>query len=293
MGTSAFLISAAALHPELGHAGSRHRRGAFLRDRPRVFRYAERLTSHNVTFRLLARLRTWFYRALEPLAPARLMQYRSGDLLGRIVSDVETLENFYVRVVSPPLVAVLIAAGMTVFFGRYSAGLAWTYLAFMLLLGLGVPLLAAASAGSAGRAAHLPARQPAGPPGGRHPGPGRSAGLWAGSGLCRSALLEDGRVYGNTQRRLAALTGLSSGLTVLLVNLGMLAVLVLTIPLVGAGRIPGVMLAVLALAASAGFEAVMPLPLAAQTLSSSTQAARRLFEIVDAQPAVSRSAGQD
>ena len=66
----------------------------------------------------------------------------------------------------------------------------------------------------------------------------------------------------------------------------MLAVLVLTIPLVGAGRIPGVMLAVLALAASAGFEAVMPLPLAAQTLSSSNQAARRLFEIVDAEPAV-------
>ncbi len=70
-----------------------------------VFRYAERLASHNVTFRLLARLRVWFYRALEPLAPARLMQYRSGDLLSRIVADVETLENFYVRVVAPPLVA--------------------------------------------------------------------------------------------------------------------------------------------------------------------------------------------
>ena len=52
------------------------------------------------------------------------------------------MENFYVRVVSPALVAVLIAAGMTVFFGQYSASLAGSYLVFMLLLGLGIPLLA-------------------------------------------------------------------------------------------------------------------------------------------------------
>ena len=49
-----------------------------------VFRYLERYVSHDVTFHLLARLRVWFYRSLEPLAPARLWQYRSGDLLSRI-----------------------------------------------------------------------------------------------------------------------------------------------------------------------------------------------------------------
>ncbi len=62
---------------------------------------SERLVSHNVTFRLLARLRVWFYEKLEPLAPARLMEYKSGDLLARVIGDVETLENFYVRVISP------------------------------------------------------------------------------------------------------------------------------------------------------------------------------------------------
>ncbi len=285
MGTSAFLISAAALHPELGTLEVAIVGVRFFGIARGGFRYAERLTSHNVTFRLLARLRTWFYLKLEPLAPARLMQYRSGDLLSRIVADVDSLENFYVRVVSPSLVAILIAAGMTVFFGQYAAGLAWTYLAFMLLLGLGVPLLAAGLSRSLGeqlvtRRAALQARLVDGIQG--------LADLLA-FGRAREyaqRLQEDGKVYGQTQRRLADLTGLSSGLTVLLVNLGMLAVLVLTIPMVGAGRIPGVMLAVLVLAASAGFEAVMPLPLAAQTLSSSAQAARRLFEIVDAKPAV-------
>jgi ATP-binding cassette subfamily C protein CydCD len=285
MGTSGFLISAAALHPELGTLQVAIVGVRFFGIARGVFRYAERLTAHDVTFRLLARLRTWFYQALEPLAPARLMQYRSGDLLGRIVTDVETLENFYVRVVSPTLVAVLSAVGMTIFFGHYASRLAWTYFAFMLLLGLGVPLLASSLSSHPGaelvsQRAGLQARLVDGIQG--------LADLLAfgrGSDYAQR-LLEDGKHYSSIQRNLAALSGLSAALTILLVNLGMLAVLTLAIPLVGMGQIPGVLLAVLTLAASAGFEAVMPLPLAAQTLSSNRQAARRLFEIVDAKPVV-------
>jgi ATP-binding cassette, subfamily C, bacterial CydCD len=290
MGTSAFLISSAALHPELGTLQIAIVGVRFFGISRGVFRYVERLTSHNVTFRLLARLRTWFYRALEPLAPSRLMQYRSGDLLARIVTDVDTLENFYVRVVSPPLEAVLVAAGMAIFFGRYAGVLAWTYLVFILLLGLGVPLLSARLSRRAGaelisRRASLQARLVDGIQG--------LADLLAfGRGSDYLECLQgEGRFYAGAQRRLAVLSGLSNGLTVLLVNLGMLAVLVVSIPLVGNGRIPGVMLAVLALAAIAGFEAVMPLPLAAQTLSSNRQAAKRLFEIVDAEPAVIDTVG--
>ena len=286
MGTSAFLISSAALHPEIGALQVAIVGVRFFGITRGVFRYAERLTSHNVTFRLLARLRIWFYRALEPLAPARLMHYRSGDLLGRIVSDVETLENFYVRVVSPPLVALLIAAGMAVYLGVYSSALGWTYLAFMLLLGLGLPLLASSLSRRLGaqliaRRSNLQARLVDGIR-------GLADLLVFGRGPDYSQhILEDGTAYGQTQRRLAGLTGISSASTVLLVNLGMLATLVLTIPLVRSGQIPGVMLAVLTLSALAGFEAIMPLPLAAQTLSSSRQAASRLFEIVDAESAVS------
>ena len=286
MGTSAFLISSAALHPGIGALQVAIVGVRFFGITRGVFRYAERLTSHNVTFRLLARLRIWFYRALEPLAPARLLHYRSGDLLGRIVSDVETLENFYVRVVSPPLVALLVAAGMAVYLGLYSSALGWTYLAFMLLLGLGLPLLASGLSRRLGaqliaRRASLQARLVDGIR-------GLADLLVFGRASDYSQhILEDGKACGDTQRRLAGLTGISSASTVLLVNLGMLAILGLAIPLVHSGQIPGVMLAVLTLSALAGFEAVMPLPLAAQTLSSVRQAASRLFEIVDARPAVS------
>ncbi len=291
MGTSAYLISAAALHPGLGALQVAIVGVRFFGIARGAFRYTERLTSHNVTFRLLARLRVRFYQALEPLAPARLMQYRSGDLLGRIVSDVAVLENFYVRVVSPPLVAVVTAAWMMVFFGHYASGLAWLYLAFMLLLGLGIPLLALHLNRRLGeefvsRRAGLQARLVDGIQG--------LADLLAfgqGSDYLQR-LSDEERHYGRVQRRLAALGGMSSALTVLLVNLGMLAMLVLAIQLVGAGQIPGVMLAVVTLAALAGFEAVMPLPLAAQTFSSSRQAARRLFEIVDAKPEVEDNEGQ-
>ena len=63
---------------------------------------------------------------------------------------MESLEDFYVRVVSPSLVAVLIAAGMIFFFSRYAASPAWAYLAFMILLGLGVPVLSWALSRSLG-----------------------------------------------------------------------------------------------------------------------------------------------
>ena len=72
------------------------------------FRYLERYYTHTATFRILTHLRVWFYASIEPLAPARLMPYRSGDLLTRIIGDIETLENFYVRVVVPPVAAVLV-----------------------------------------------------------------------------------------------------------------------------------------------------------------------------------------
>jgi ATP-binding cassette subfamily C protein CydC len=56
-------------------------------------RYAERVCTHEATFRILESLRVWFYRRIEPLAPAGLWRFRSGDILNRIVSDIEALDN--------------------------------------------------------------------------------------------------------------------------------------------------------------------------------------------------------
>jgi ATP-binding cassette subfamily C protein CydC len=286
MGTSAWLISTAALHPSVADLGVSVVGVRFFGISRGLLRYAERLVSHDVTFRLLARLRTWFYEKLEPLAPARLMEYRAGDLLARIIGDVETLENFYVRVVSPPLMAVLVGFFVALFLGFFGLQLALVFLVFFLGLGLVLPILAQilsrkSAVETITLRADLHTRLVDGIQGmadllayGR--GPQRLAEVSASSAG-----------YGNSQRRMARVTGVHSGLTTLLVQLGMWSVLTLAIPLVHAGTVDGPMLASLSLLTLASFEAVMPLPLAAQMWNSAREAARRLFEVVDAQPVVS------
>ena len=245
-----------------------------------VFRYLERLASHQVTFRVLARLRVWFYAALEPLAPARLMQYRSGDLLSRIVADIGTLENFYIRAVAPPLVALLVAGLMWIFLGSFDPRLALAVIAMMLLAGVGVPLLSQILSRQPGSRvvtvrANLNAVLVDGIQG--------TADLVAfraeAAQVSQVRALSD--ALGREQARLAGIGGLNNALGSLLTSLAVVVVLALAIPLVTSGRIAGVSLAVLALATAASFEAVLPLPLASQFLESSLAAARRLFEVVD------------
>src|SRR6266487_4070648 len=135
IGTSAWLISTAALHPSIADLGVSVVGVRFFGIARGVFRYLERLVSHNVTFRLLARLRVWFYEKLEPLAPARLMEYKSGDLLARVIGDVETLENFYVRVISPSLTAVFIGLIVSFFFASFYPPIALVLIGFFFTLG--------------------------------------------------------------------------------------------------------------------------------------------------------------
>src|SRR5205807_1740795 len=107
-------------------------------------RYAERLVSHNATFHLLARLRMWTYSRIEPQAPAHLLIHRSGDMLARLVADIEELQNFYLQAVSPIVIALVISLFTFGIFSIFSMGLAWVALACLAVAGSGVLLLALA-----------------------------------------------------------------------------------------------------------------------------------------------------
>jgi ATP-binding cassette subfamily C protein CydCD len=285
IGTSSWLISTAALHPSVADLGVSVVGVRCFGISRGIFRYLERLVSHNVTFRLLARLRVWFYEKLEPLAPARLMEYKSGDLLARVIGDVETLENFYVRVISPSLTAVLIGLLVSVFFAAFYLPIAFVLIGFFLALGLILPLLAQLFSRVPGQRlitqrAEIQSQLVDGIQG--------IADLLAfGQGARRAQRIASiGRDYGSTQKKMAHINGVHSALGTLLTNLGLWIVLVLTIPQVTAGNIQGVMLGTFALMTLASFEAVNPLPLAAQMWNASREAAKRLFEVVDAEPAV-------
>jgi ATP-binding cassette, subfamily C, bacterial CydCD len=285
LGVSAYLIASAALQPSIAAlqvaiVGVR----AFGIGRG-VFRYLERLVSHSVNFRLLAGLRVWFYRALEPLAPARLEQERSGDLLNRMVGDIEILEDFYVRAVAPPATAVLVTLGMGWFVSRYDLTLGGILMVGMLAAGIGLPLLVHALSQVAGiregcarsdlSAALVDGLQ----------GLPDLLSFGAGEQQLRK-LAAHSLEYARAHQHLAWCGSLGGAGGLLLANLTMWAFLWTGVPLVRSGSISGVDLAVVSLLALAAFEAVTPLSQAAQSLESCLQAARRLFDLVNAVPQV-------
>jgi ATP-binding cassette, subfamily C, bacterial CydC len=284
LGTSAYLIAYAALQPSIAVLQVAIVGVRFFGINRAVFRYLERLVSHSVNFRLLAELRVWFYRTLEPLAPARLQGHRSADLLSRAVADIETLENFYVRAVAPPLVALVITAGSAWFVGRYDPRLGLMLALAMLVSGGLLPLMV-----------HLLNRIP-------------GAELIDRRARLNTALVDgvqgmpDLLVYGQgqvhldhihaagqsisqVQWKLAQGGALANALLVLITGLALWAALLIAVPLVGQ-QIDGITLAVLTLMVMASFEAAAPLIPAAQHLESSLQSARRLFSLLDAEPEV-------
>ena len=285
LGTSAWLIAAAALQPPLGSLYVAIVGVRFFGIARAAFRYAERLVSHNVTFRVLARLRVWLYRQLEPLFPAILATHRTGDLLARIVGDVEVLENFYVRLLAPVLVAGVTAAGVGLFLAGYGPELAAVFLGCFVATGGLLPFWMR-------RLGREPAREVV----------ARRAhlsGLLVDGILGLADLLAYGRAdahaeglaqadaaYGRAQQHLARLSAFHTGLGTLLTNLALWGLLVLAIPSVAAGRIEGVMLGALGLLTLAAFEAATPLPQAAQTWESVRTAAGRLLELADSPPPV-------
>ena len=286
MGTSAWLISTAAIATSVADLGVSVVATRLFGLTRAIFRYLERLVSHDVTFRLLARLRIWFYEKLEPLAPARLMNFRAGDLLARIIGDVETLENFYVRVVSPPLTAIVVGLFTAIFLASFYPPLAPGFLTFFLSVGLLLPILAQTTSRKSAEQtitlrADLQTRLVDGIQG--------MADLIAyGRADDRLAqITANSDDYGNAQRRMARVTGIHSALSTLLTQLGTWTVLFLAIPQVVNGNLAGPMLASVTLLTLAAFEAVIPLPLAAQMWNASHKAAKRLFEVVDTEPIIS------
>lgn len=276
MAISAWLISTAALQLGIASLGVAPPMVRFFGIARAIFRYLERLVSHNLTFRLLARLRVWFYQAIEPLAPARLMQYRSGDLLGRVVSDVETLENIFLRVLAPPLVAFLIGIAVTLFMFGFDPSIGLIFLAGYVLAGTSLPFLAwqtgeAAGARYVAKRAELNTHLVDTLQG--------MADMLAYGGEARQLAhlrhLNNG--LARIEHRMAFGDGFQMGLSVLFVHLTAWGVL-----LVAISRVEGVFLGTLTLATIAAFEAVQTLIPAAHHLGENIASAQRLFEIIDA-----------
>jgi ATP-binding cassette subfamily C protein CydC len=248
-------------------------------------RYAERIINHDATFRILESLRVWFYNHLEPLMPGGLAAYRSGDMLSRMVGDIDALDNLYLRVFSPSLTAFALSLAVTGFLTYFSPLAAGGMLAIYWLTGFGVPILALVWGNTASRQLTLCSAQL------------RTRCIDTLQGLPEllvfgvlnrqlQVLQEDHTALVSHQRRMNQIRGISSALVLLFSGGAVLLVLYVGVDLVEQQTLNGANLALMALAALAAFEAVMPLPAAFQYLGQTREASRRLTEIVAAPPAV-------
>nr|WP_202487667.1 thiol reductant ABC exporter subunit CydD [Streptomyces sp. SID8354] len=246
-----------------------------------VFRYAERLVAHDAVFRMLADVRVAVFRRLERLAPAGLKERRRGDLLSRLVADVDAVQDYFLRWLLPVGAALLVGAGTVAFTGWLLPEAGAILVVGLLLAGAGVPALSAAAAWRAERRL-APARGVLAT---------RVVDLLTGTaeltvagalGARTEAVRRADRDLTRIASRSAAAAGAGAGLSALLCGLTVAAAAVVGIQAVHTGRLAGVELAVIVLTPLAAFEAVAGLPLAAQYRRRTRHAAERVFEVLDA-----------
>ncbi|HSQ82191.1 MAG TPA: thiol reductant ABC exporter subunit CydC [Casimicrobiaceae bacterium] len=253
-------------------------------------RYVERVVTHEATFRLLAQLRTWFFRRIEPLAPARLEHRRSGDLLERIQADIDTLQNAYLRLLVPFAVGIASALVAAIVLVHVIAQAAMPVMVLMLVAGAALPV-AMRRLGEAPGSARIEARAAL-----------RMAVIDGVQGMAElrvygAAQAQARRIHTLTQAlnaqqlRLAHLSGLSAAIVGLCASGAMWAVALEGVVLVSRGTLMPAALPMLALFVLASFDAIGPLPGAMQQVGETFAAARRVFELVDATPEVAEPKG--
>ncbi len=286
LATSGYLISKASLQPPILSLTVAIVAVRFFGISRGVFRYGERLASHDAALRLLARVRVTFFERLEPLVPDGLGPgMRSGDLLSRFVGDVDALQHLFVRALGPPLVAVLVGGGAVATAFVFEPRAALVLAVALVLAGAAVPFMTARIVRRSGRRdAAARAALTSGVLELLESAPETVVAGRQDDELARAAADDD--ALRRVRRSSALAEALGNGLVALIAGLALAGVSAVAAVAVHAGTLDGVLLGMLALLALASFEAVRPLPLAAQHLGATEDAAGRLYELVDREPAV-------
>jgi thiol reductant ABC exporter CydC subunit len=278
--TSAWLISRSAQHPQESAVALAIVGVQFFALARGLCRYAERLVGHDAAFRVLAEIRVALYDRLERLAPLGLPAFRSGDLLARLVHDVETLQDLLLRVLPPFAIALGVGVGAVVLVTVMLPAAGLILFVALVVAGTLVPWLT-------GRLAARSERS--------------QAAARAELTACVLDMIEgapelavNGRTAEQLHRTVAAddqltrisaaaarTAGVGQGLASLCCGLAMWASLAVGVAAVHDGQLSGVLLAGLALVPLVCLELVSGLPTATQTLQRVRRAAARVLEVLD------------
>jgi ATP-binding cassette, subfamily C, bacterial CydC len=283
--TAGYLISRAAEQPPILSLTTTIVVVRFLALGRPLARYLERLVSHDLTLHALGRIRARVYEHIEPLAPAELDAFRRGDLVSRLVGDVDALQGLHLRGLAPLGIAPVVGTASVVATAIVLPAAAAVLAGGLLLAGVFVPAVAA----RLGR--HVGTRQAAA----RGELTGELVELLRGApelvafGLEEEALArvrEADAKLTRLARRDALVAGLADAVSVLVAGLTTVFVLAVAVSAHDAGELDRVLVATLALLALSSFDSVAPLPGAARELEGMLSSGRRVLGLVDREPSV-------
>lgn len=285
MATAAWLISRAAQAPPLSALAVAIVAVRALAIGRGVCRYADRLLGHDAVLSAVAGLRARIYAALVPQAPAGASAFRGGELLTRLVDDVDAAQDLLLRCVVPAAVAGLVGFGAVGLSAALLPGAGAVLAVGLFVAALLVPLLTLAvsrrSGGSLAAAREeLSVRTLDLTDGAADLAAFGATGPALGRARRASAAL------GRLERRRAFAVGAATAATLLVQGATTVGVTVVALDATASGALPETLLAVLALTALTAFEATGPLPAAARRFAEIRASARRLAAVLDGEPAV-------
>lgn len=275
LSVSAVLISMAALQPPLLDLMVYIVGVRFFGISRALLRYSERYVSHKITFQILTRLRVLVYQRIEPSAPAGLQHYSDGQLFDRLLNDIEVLKYFYLRAVLTPAAALVVLAVCSVVLSQFSMAAMVLLVILFAFFGLAVPL--GMGKLTAGKTAVLAEE--------REQWQTMLEDYLGGLSELKNAgrqeqyyhrLLEQLNKMAGLERALGVLGNLTANLLSYGSNIALVLALLVVIPAVQQGSLPGVYSAMVLLLIWSSFEAIFPFPQALLQLQQSMEAAAHL-----------------
>ncbi|MDE9464189.1 heme ABC transporter ATP-binding protein/permease CydC [Xenorhabdus bovienii] len=248
-------------------------------------RYGERLVSHDATFRVLAHLRVFAFQKILPLSPGGIARFRQGELLNRIVADVEALDHLYLRVISPVLSALVVIVVLTFGLGFLDVTLAYTLGGIMLGLLMILPFGFYHAGKPYGRDITLLRGQYRTLLTSALQGQAELT-VFGALGRFRQSMTDVESDWLKCQQQQANLTGLSQA--VMIFATGMTVTLLLWLAAAGVGEHsqPGALIALFAFCALAAFEALGPVTVAFQHMGQVISSATRVSQLMHQEPEV-------
>ena len=246
-------------------------------------RYGERLATHEATFKLLTQLRVWAWKKVMPLSARNMQGLRQGELLNRLVSDIDTLDHLYLRLITPLTSSLIMLVCLYFFVAWFDSDIALILCGSLLLLWLILPWFFY----QLGRAPGIKQLQSK-----------RllrvqvlefvqglaEISLFAASERFREKITQSEAALLDSQRAMANVTAFSQAALILCHGIIVVSVLYIAASGIGEQQTTGPIIAMITFATLACIEMLMPLASAFQHLSSCVDAGKRVNELVDQTP---------